>query len=231
MGTALPFGGTPLLDAPDPFLSPASYLSLEKDELATSIQRSSITETKLRLVKRDRTRMPGLLVEKSEDPPAERQSFKWRTGPTLRSGNNFPAMPLDRVCSDRIEGNMLATIWNTYSKWAETYYRFPTVDFDIYFPNPVLPDSASDRLAADRGTAPSKFPFADKAHGKMEEVVGKRDSASRFGMRTSSFRLLLSEYLTLAGVEDSAVPADMLVASIHCLTAGCIPIWTSLQGF
>jgi hypothetical protein len=108
---AQPFGGTPLLGASDPFLSPAGYSSLEKDELATSIQRSSITKTKLRLVKRDRTRMPGLPVVKSEDPPAERQSFKWRTGLTLRSGNNFPAMPLDRVCSDRIKGIMLATIW------------------------------------------------------------------------------------------------------------------------
>ena len=58
----------------------------------------------------------------------------------------------------------------------------------------------------------------------MEEVIRKMDdvrmpkrdaAASRFGMRTSSFLLLLSEYLTLAGDEDSAIPADMMVAALH----------------
>ena len=219
-------GGKPLLSASD-------GASLGEDELATSIQWLSIAETEFRLVQRDMTLVLGLPGEKSEDPPVERT--------TIIQGEDRPHSEkrkiISRLCHLIVSAETVsrALCWrpfgNTYSKWAETYYRFPTVDFDIYFPNPVLPDLASDRLAADRGTAPSKLPFADKAQGKMEEVVGKRDSASRFGMRTSSFRLLLSEYLTLAGVEDSAVPADMLVASIHCLTAGCIPIWTSLQGF
>jgi hypothetical protein len=39
-------------------------------------------------------------------------------------------------------------------------------------------------------------------------------------MRTSSFLLLLSEYLTLAGDEDSTIPADMMVAALHCLDNG-----------
>ena len=54
----------------------------------------------------------------------------------------------------------------------------------------------------------------------MEEIVRKMDSASRFGMRISSFLLLLSEYLTLAGDEDSAILADMMVAALHCLDNG-----------
>ena len=151
LGTALPLGSTPSLGASHPLES--CDLSLKDDELATGIQRPSIAETELRLVQWDMTRVPGLPAGKSEDPPAERQSFKRRTGPTPRNGNNFPAMPLNHVCSDSIEDILLVTIWNTYSKWVETYYRFPMVDFDRYFPNPVLPDSASDKFAANRGTA------------------------------------------------------------------------------
>ena len=104
---------------------------------------------------------------------------------------------------------MSAASWSPGSKRVGRYYRFPAEDFVRYFSTPVLPDSATDKLAADRGTASSKLPFADKARGKLEEVARKMDSASRFGLRTTSFLLLLSEYLTLACDEDSVVPADI----------------------
>ena len=124
------------------------------------------------------------------------------------------------VCTDRMEGIMSASSWIAYPKWADSYCRFPAWDFDKYFSTQVLPDSASDKLAADRGSTSPKLPFANKVCGKMEEVIRKMDSASRFGMRTSSFLLLLSGYLTLAGYEDSAVPADLMVAALHCLESG-----------
>ena len=115
---------------------------------------------------------------------------------------------------------MSTSSWITYPKRADSYCRFPAWDFDKYFWTQVLPDSASDKLATDRGLTSPNFPFANKVCGKMEEVISKMDSGSRFGMRTSSFLLLLSGYLTLAGYEDSAVLADMMVAALHCLENG-----------
>ena len=103
--------------------------SLEEDELATAVQRLSIAETELRLVQSDMARVLDLPAEKAEDGPAERRSFKRRTGPAPRSGNIFPAMPLDRVCADRIEGIMLASSWTAYPKLADLYYRFPPRGF------------------------------------------------------------------------------------------------------
>ena len=195
--------------------------SPEEDELAMAVQRLSIAETELRLVQRDMARVLDLPAEEAGDAPSERRSFKRRTGPAPRRGNIFPAMPLDRVCADRIEGIMSASSWAAYPKRADLYYRFPPGDFDKYFSTPALPDSAADKLTADRGSTSSKLHFTDKARGKMEEVAKKIDSASRFGMRTSSFLLLLSEYLTLAGDEDSAIPADMMVAASIAWIMAC----------
>jgi hypothetical protein len=55
----------------------------------------------------------------------------------------------------------------------------------------------------------------------MEEVIRKMESASRFGMPTSSFLLLLSEYLMLAGDKDSAVPAYMIWRPSIVWITGC----------
>ena len=74
----------------------------EEDELATAVQRLSVARTELPLVQRDMARVLDLPSEEAGDAPSERRSFKRRTGPAPRSGNIFPAMPLDRVCAYRI---------------------------------------------------------------------------------------------------------------------------------
>ena len=129
-------------------------------------------------------------------------------------------MPLDRICIDRIADIMGTSKWSAFSTRVDKYYRFPTEHFDKYFATPTVPDSAKDKLAADRGSASSKLPFADKTCGSLEEVLKKLDSSSRFGMRTTSFLLLLSEYLALGCDENSTVPGDMMVAALHCLDQG-----------
>ncbi len=148
--------------------------------------------------------------------------------PLLRNANRSkrgrawrPKRPLDRVCVDRMDGVMGAKSWTAYSKRTEPYYQFPPGDFDRYFATPVLldSDSATDKLAADSGSTSSKLPFADKTRGKLEDVAQKMDSSARMGMRATSFLLLLSEYLAI-GCEESAVAADMMVASLHCLDNG-----------
>ena len=183
------------------------------------MQRLSIRETELRLVQRDMIRALNLPAV-ADPPPSERQSFKKRSGPAPSVQNTFPTLPLDRVCTDRMDAVMQAGKWRAHASRTEAYYRFPQGDFDKYFATPVLPDSASDKLTADRGATSSKRPFADKARGKLEEVAKKLDSASRFGMRSTSFLLLLSEYLALGADGDSAVPADLVVAALHCLDDG-----------
>ena len=155
-----------------------------------------------------------------EPVPSERQSFKKRSGPTPKNASSFITMPLDRVCSDQIDSVMTAKSWTAFSKKADKYYRFPTADFDKYFMTPVIPDSAVDKLAADRGASSSKVPFTDKVRGKMEDVLKKLDGAARSGMRASSFLLLLSEYLRIGFEDDSLVPADMMVAALHSLDQG-----------
>ena len=138
LGTALPLDEQSL-SVSDPPVSGNS--SPEEDDLASSVQRLSIAETELRLVQRDMARVLDLPAEKTDDSPVERRSFKRRTGPAPRSGNIFPAMPLDRICTDRIEGIMSASSLIAYPKRADSYYRFPAGDFDKYFSTLVLPDS------------------------------------------------------------------------------------------
>ena len=195
----------------------------EEDELVTSIQRLSVSETELRLVQRDMIRVMNLPCE-PEPPSDERQSFKKRAGPATGAAKPFPVMPLDRVCSDRMDGVMGTKKWTPYSKRTEPYYRFPPADFQKYFATPVLPDSASDKLIADRGSSSSKLPFADKIRGKLEDVARKMDSSARMGMRTTSFLLLLSEYLEQGCDEENMVPADMMIAALHCLDNGLCSI-------
>ncbi|XP_033641699.1 uncharacterized protein LOC117301803 [Asterias rubens] len=126
----------------------------------------------------------------------------------------------DRVCSDRMDGVMETKKWTPYSKRTEPYYRFPPADFEKHFATPVLPDSASDKLVADRGSTSSKLPFADKIRGKLEDVARKMDLSARLGLRTTSFLLLHSEYLEQGCDEETMVPADMMIAALHCLENG-----------
>ena len=178
------------------------------DEL-TRVQRLSISE--LRLVQRDMIRVLGL-PPAAEPTPPEHPPFKRTSGPTSGAADIFSTMPLDRVCVDRIADIMGTSKWSAFSIRVDKYYRFPTEDFDKY--------SAKDKLAAERGSASSKLPFADKTHSRLEEVLKKLDSSSRFGMRTTSLLLLLSEYLALGCDENSTVPGDMMVAALHCLDQG-----------
>ena len=84
----------------------------EEDELVSSIQRMSISETELRLVQRDMIRVLNLPSE-PEPPSYERQSFKKRAGPATGATKPFPVMPLYRVCSDRMDGVMGTKKWTT----------------------------------------------------------------------------------------------------------------------
>ena len=156
----------------------------EEDELVSSIQRMSISETELRLV--HMIRVLKLPCE-PEPPSGERQSFKNRAGPATGVTKPFSVMPLDQVCSDRMGGVMETKKWTPCSRRTEPYYRFPPADIKKYFATPVLPDSASDKLVADRESSSSKLPFADKSRGKLEDVARKMDSSARMGMRTTSF--------------------------------------------
>ena len=106
LGTALPLGEQSL-SVSDPPVSGDS--SPEEDELAKAVHRLSIAETELRLVQRDMAQVLDLPTEEAGDAPSEQRSFKRRTGPAPRSWNIFPAMPLDRVCADRIESIMSAS--------------------------------------------------------------------------------------------------------------------------
>ena len=196
-----------------------SDASAEEDEELTRVQRLSISETELRLVQRDMIRVLGLPLAAEPTPPG-RPSFKRKSGPTSGAAEIFSAMPLDRVCVDRIADIMGASKWSAFSTRVDKYYRFPTEDFNKYVATPTVPDSAKDKLAAERGSASSKLPFADKTRGRLEEVLKKLDSSSRFGMRTTSFLLLLSEYLAHGCNENSTVPGDMMMAALHCLDQG-----------
>ena len=99
------------------------------------------------------------------------------------------------------------------------YYTFPKEDFQRFFAVPILPDSARDKLTSDGAATSSKGLFTDRNRGKIEEILKKIDSASRFGMRSSSL-LLLSEYIVSGCEEESSIPADMLTAAFHCLDHG-----------
>ena len=77
-----------------------------------------------------------------------------------------------------------------------------------------------DKLVADAGATASKRAFPDKVRDKFEETLKKVDVASRFGMRSTSFMLLLTQYLAMGCEKDSDVPADMLRAAFHCLDHG-----------
>ena len=107
-----------------------------------------------------------------------------------------------------------------YSSHESEYYQFPQVDFEEFFAMPVLHDSVKDKLGPDAGATASKRAFPDKVRDRFEETLKKVDVASRFGMRSTSFLLLLTEYLAMVCEEDSDVPADMLRAAFQCLDHG-----------
>ena len=208
--------GTPL---EDPYASQSANSAEDEAEVA-QLQRLTIAETELRLVQRDMVRV--LQLPQPEEPTApERKSFKRRTGASETSRPPaFPELPLDQVCVDRMNAVATSSSWTPYRRREIDYYRFPREDYDKFFVSPAMPDSAKDKLAADGGATAAKAIFSDRSRGKLESVLTKVDSASRFGMRASSFLLLLTEYLATGCEEDTPVPADLLKAAFHCLDRG-----------
>ena len=199
----------------------------EDEDESVHMQRLSVMETELCLVQRDMERvlqLPSL----GETAGSSRQSFKHMTSSVASSTPVFPVLPLDLVCVERMNSIAETVKWSPYKKRELSYYRFPTADFTQFFTAPVVPDSAKDKLAADGGSSSAKNLFSDRSRGKLEDTLKKVDTASRLGLRASSFLLLLTEYLALGCEEDSPVPADLFTAALHCLDHG---LRTSLDQF
>ena len=201
---------------------PSQSGSEDEDE-SVHMQRLSVMETELRLVQRDMVQvlqLPSL----GETAGSSRQSFKHMTSSAASSTPVFPVLPLDLVCVERMNSIAESAKWSPYKKRELSYYRFPSADFAQFF----TADSAKDKLAVDGGSSSAKNLFSDRLRGKLEDTLKKVDTASRLGLRASSFLLLLTEYLTLGCEEDSPVPADLFTAALHCLDHG---LRTSLDQF
>lgn len=193
--------------------------SEDDDEGLARLQRLSIAETELRLVQRDMVRV--LQLPPADEPPQpEHKTFKRRTGSSLGNDKVFPTLPLDQVCVEHMSAIMTAEKWRPHPRRENGYFRFPSADFEKFFSTPSLSDATRDKLAADEGHTTHKRIFADKTRNKLEDTLKQLDTASRYGMRTASFLLLLSEYLVSGCEEDSAIPADMLTTAFHCLDNG-----------
>ena len=213
--------------AQSPVSTRPSQSGSEDEDESVHMQRLSVMETELRLVQRDMVRvlqLPSL----GETAGSSRQSFKHTTSSAASSTPVFPVLPLDLVCVECMNSIAETAKWSPYKKRDLSYYRFPMADFTQFFTAPVVPDCAKDKFVADGGSSSTKNLFSDRSRGKLEDTLKKVDTASRLGLRASSFLLLLTEYLALGYEEDSPVPADLFTAALHCLDHG---LRTSLDHF
>ena len=213
--------GSPVRDVPDidvnsvqPPSTHSQDVHSEEEEVNDPCNFSPF-ETQLRLIQIDMVRV--LQLPESSKPETTRRSFKRRTGVEEPRDPAFPAMPMDRLCTDRIQRISDAKKWTAFNKRAAAYFQFPEKDREDFFTVPLIPDTAKDKLTGDSGKAPTKSIFVDKTRAKMEETMKKVDKAARFGSQTNAFLLLLSEYIVCACEEDSQVPADMLAVAFRCL--------------
>ena len=101
-------------------------------------------ETQLRLIQRDMIRV--LQLPEDSKPEATRRSFKRRTTVEESRDPAFPTMPLDRLCTDRIQRIADAKRWTAYNKRSAAYFRFLENDLEEFFSVPLIPDTAKDKL-------------------------------------------------------------------------------------
>ena len=213
--------------AQSPVSTRPSQSGSEDEDESVHMQRLSVMETELRLGQRDMVRvlqLPSL----GETAGSSRQSFKRMTSSAASSTPVFSSTAARLGVCWAHEFHCRDGKVSPYKKRELSYYRFPTDDFTQFFTAPVVPDSAKDKLAADGGSSSAKNLFSDRSRGKLEDTLKKVDTASRLGLRASSFLLLLTEYLALGCEEDSPIPADLFTAALHCLDHG---LRTSLDQF
>ena len=140
------------------------------------------------------------------------------TGTASGRAAPFPILPLDQFCIKHINAVADRKVWQSFDKRTSNYFRFPPKDVDDYLTVPTVPDSTRDKLAADgSGSSSTRSLFSDRTRNKIEDTLRKADWASRYGMRSTSFLLLLSEYLVRGCEEETAIPVDMLSSAFRCL--------------
>ena len=130
---------------------------------------------------------PVAFVKKKKKKKFGRQSCIRKTSSAASPSPVFPGLPLDLVCAEHMSFVAGTATWAPYRKREHSCYRFPTADFVQSFAAPVIPDAARDGMGTDGGSSSAKKPFSGRSEGTLEDTLKRVDTASRLGLRASSF--------------------------------------------
>ena len=216
-GDAPPVEGALHPELPQPEIRPAN-----SDGESTEAHPFAVTDSRFREIMWDIVRVLKIPIpEVSVAATDSRPSYKRRTGANEETKDaTFPEFPVDRVFVNKLNEVAERKQWQPFAKGLCHPFRVPKKDLDEFFTVPAIPDAARDKMAADSGRQSLKAPFVEPVRNKLEEVLGKTDTASRMGMKATSFLLLLSEYLVVACDSSSTIPPHKAISAFQCLEDG-----------